>query len=77
MRTAANEVILHGGYVVLNICNHGENYDTVFTHTHTHIYIYIYIYIYIQRVINLKLDHQLSRECFTSDAIYNSSAGMT
>jgi hypothetical protein len=29
------------------------------------------------RVFNLKVDHQLSREYFTSDAIYNGSAGMT
>jgi hypothetical protein len=28
-------------------------------------------------VFNLKLDRQLSREYFTSDAIYNGSAGMT
>ena len=31
---------------------------------------------YIQ-VLNLKVDRQLSREYFTSDAIYNGSAGMT
>jgi len=29
------------------------------------------------RVFNLKEDRQLSREYFTSDAIYNVSAGMT
>jgi hypothetical protein len=29
------------------------------------------------RVFNLKVDRQLSREYFTSDAIYNGSAGMT
>jgi hypothetical protein len=29
------------------------------------------------RVLNLKVDLQLSREYFTSDAIYNGSAGMT
>ena len=29
------------------------------------------------RMFNLKVDSQLSREYFTSDAIYNSSAGMT
>ena len=40
------------------------------------IQIYIYI-LYIYRMFNLKVDHQLSREYFTSDAIYNSSAGMT
>jgi hypothetical protein len=28
-------------------------------------------------VFNLKVDRQLSREYFTSDAIYNGSAGMT
>jgi len=28
-------------------------------------------------VFNLKVDRQLSREYFTSDAIYNDSAGMT
>jgi len=38
---------------------------------------YIYIYIYIYRMFNLKVDRQLSREYFTSDAIYNGSAGMT
>ena len=31
----------------------------------------------IYRVFNLKVDRQLSREYFTSDAIYNGSAGMT
>jgi hypothetical protein len=31
----------------------------------------------IYRVFNLKVDHQLSHEYFTSDAIYNGSAGMT
>ena len=31
----------------------------------------------ICRVFNLKVDRQLSREYFTSDAIYNGSAGMT
>ena len=39
--------------------------------------LYIYIYIYIYRVSNLKVDRQLSREYFTSDAFYNGSAGMT
>jgi len=29
------------------------------------------------REFNLKVDRQLSREYFTSDAIYNGSAGMT
>ena len=29
------------------------------------------------QVFNLKVDRQLSREYFTSDAIYNGSAGMT
>jgi hypothetical protein len=29
------------------------------------------------RVFNLKVDRHLSREYFTSDAIYNGSAGMT
>jgi len=29
------------------------------------------------RVFNLKVDRQLSRELFTSDTIYNGSAGMT
>jgi hypothetical protein len=29
------------------------------------------------QVFNLKVDRQLTRECFTSDAIYNGSAGMT
>ena len=29
------------------------------------------------RVFNLKVDRQLSREYFTSDPIYNGSAGMT
>jgi len=29
------------------------------------------------RLFNLKVDRQLSREYFTSDAIYNGSAGMT
>jgi hypothetical protein len=29
------------------------------------------------RMFNLKVDRQLSREYFTSDAIYNGSAGMT
>ena len=38
---------------------------------------YIYIYIYIYRVFYLKVDRRLSREYFTSDAIYNGSAGMT
>jgi hypothetical protein len=33
--------------------------------------------IYIYRTFNLKVDRQLSREYFTSDAIYNGSAGMT
>jgi hypothetical protein len=32
---------------------------------------------YIYRVFNLKVDRQLSREYFTSDAIYNGSAGIT
>jgi hypothetical protein len=31
----------------------------------------------IYRVFNLKVDRQLSREYFTSDAIYNGSAGVT
>ena len=31
----------------------------------------------IYRMFNLKVDRQLSREYFTSDAIYNGSAGMT
>jgi hypothetical protein len=31
----------------------------------------------IYRVFNLKVDRQLSREYFTSDAIYSGSAGMT
>jgi len=31
----------------------------------------------LYRVFNLKVDRQLSREYFTSDAIYNGSAGMT
>ena len=31
----------------------------------------------VYRVFNLKVDRQLSREYFTSDAIYNGSAGMT
>jgi len=35
------------------------------------------VVIYIYRVFNLKVDRQLSREYFTSDTIYNSSAGMT
>ena len=29
------------------------------------------------RMFNLKVDRKLSREYFTSDAIYNGSAGMT
>jgi hypothetical protein len=29
------------------------------------------------RMFNLKVDRQLSRKYFTSDAIYNGSAGMT
>ena len=33
--------------------------------------------IYKYRVFNLKADRQLSREYFTSDAIYNGSADMT
>jgi hypothetical protein len=37
----------------------------------THLNIMLY------RVFNLKVDRQLSREYFTSDAIYNGSAGMT
>jgi len=32
---------------------------------------------HIYRVFNLKVDRQLSREYFRSDAIYNGSAGMT
>jgi len=35
------------------------------------------IYVVLYRVFNLKVDRQLSREYFTSDAIYNGSAGMT
>jgi len=31
----------------------------------------------LYRMFNLKLDRQLSREYFTSDAIYNGSVGMT
>ena len=31
----------------------------------------------IYRVFNLKVDHQLNREYFTSDVIYSGSAGMT
>ena len=31
----------------------------------------------LYRVFNLKVDRQLSRQYFTSDAIYNGSAGMT
>ena len=48
---------------------------------YTHMYIYIYIHththIYLYRVFNLKVDRQISRKYFTSDAIYNGSAGMT
>jgi hypothetical protein len=32
---------------------------------------------FLYRVFNLKVDRQLSREYFTSDAIYNGSASMT
>jgi len=32
---------------------------------------------FLLRVFNLKVDRQLSREYFTSDAIYNGSTGMT
>jgi len=35
------------------------------------------MYIRIYRVFNLKVDRQLSPKYFTSDAIYNGSAGMT
>jgi len=34
------------------------------------------LYIYIYSVFNIKVDSQLNREYFTSDAIYNGSAGM-
>jgi hypothetical protein len=48
-------------------------------HNYIYIYICIYIYIYINtyKAFNLKVNRQLSREYFTSDAIYNGSAGMT
>jgi hypothetical protein len=37
----------------------------------------MYMIIFKIQDVNLKLDRQLSREYFTSDAIYNDSAGMT
>ena len=39
--------------------------------------ILLYTYICMYMVFNLKVDRQRSREYFTSDAIYNGSAGMT
>jgi hypothetical protein len=42
--------------------------------------VYVYTHIYdtlLYRVFNLKVDRQLSCEYFTTDAIYNGSAGMT
>jgi len=35
------------------------------------------LHLHVYRVFNLKVDRQLSREYFTSDAIYNGSAVMT
>ena len=51
--------------------------DQQMHNTYIYIYIYIHTHTHTHRVLNLKVDHQLSPEYFMSDAIYNGSAGMT